>query len=93
MRRNRPTGAAHFSIVGGVRSTAWSFIHIDHVATATAAVEGDGAGTFNVVDDDPAPVAHWLPVLAEAVGAKPPLRNSGAPGAPDFAGAPGSDDD
>jgi nucleoside-diphosphate-sugar epimerase len=27
-----------------------------------------------IVDDDPAPVAQWLPYLAKAVGARPPLR-------------------
>jgi nucleoside-diphosphate-sugar epimerase len=53
----------------------WSFIHIDDVASSTvAAVAGDAVGTFNVVDDDPATVSEWLPALAEAVGAKPPLR-------------------
>lgn len=44
----------------------WSFVHISDVASATAAaVESDVVGTFNVVDDDPAPVAEWLPALAE----------------------------
>jgi nucleoside-diphosphate-sugar epimerase len=53
----------------------WSFVHISDVASATvAAVESDVTGTFNVVDDEPAPVAEWLPKLAEAVGAKPPFR-------------------
>jgi nucleoside-diphosphate-sugar epimerase len=27
-----------------------------------------------VVDDDPAPVAQWLPYLAQVAGAKPPLH-------------------
>lgn len=53
----------------------WSFVHIaDAASAAVAAVEGDAAGTFNVVDDDPAPVADWLPALAQAVGARPPLH-------------------
>ena len=53
----------------------WSFVHINDVALATvAAVESDITGTFNVVDDEPAAVAQWLPELAEAVGAKPPFR-------------------
>jgi nucleoside-diphosphate-sugar epimerase len=29
---------------------------------------------YNVVDDDPAPVAEWLPVLAKTAGARPPMR-------------------
>jgi nucleoside-diphosphate-sugar epimerase len=53
----------------------WSFIHLDDAAAATvAAVERGEAGIYNVVDDEPAPVAEWLPHLAEAVGAKPPLQ-------------------
>ena len=43
--------------------------------SATVAAVGRGApGIYNVVDDDPAPVADWLPYLAEVLGAKPPLR-------------------
>jgi hypothetical protein len=49
----------------------WSFLHVTDLASATvAAIEGDAVGTFNVVDDDPAPVSAWLPALAEAVGAR-----------------------
>ncbi len=50
-----------------------SWIHLDDAAAATViALEHDGAGIFNIVDDDPAPVSEWLPALAEALGAKPP---------------------
>ena len=53
----------------------WSFIHISDVARATAAAVTRGdPGIYNVVDDEPAPVATWLPALAAAVGAKPPYR-------------------
>jgi nucleoside-diphosphate-sugar epimerase len=31
-------------------------------------------GVYNVVDDDPAPVAEWLPTLAQTLGAKKPMR-------------------
>jgi hypothetical protein len=31
-------------------------------------------GTFNVVDDEPAPVAEWLPELARAIDVRPPLH-------------------
>ncbi|GAA4238172.1 NAD(P)-dependent oxidoreductase [Actinomadura meridiana] len=52
-----------------------SFIEITDAAAATlAAIEGGAPGLYNIVDDDPAPVAEWLPYLAEVVGAKPPLR-------------------
>ncbi len=56
---------------GGV----WSFIHVADAAEATvAAVEHGSRGVYNVVDDDPAPVAKWLPALAEELGAKKPVR-------------------
>jgi 2-alkyl-3-oxoalkanoate reductase len=66
--------ARRMPIVGS-GTGVWSFIHLDDAATATvAAVERGEAGVYNIVDDDPAPVAHWLPHLAESVGAKPPMR-------------------
>jgi nucleoside-diphosphate-sugar epimerase len=51
----------------------WSFCHVDDAASATAiAVERGAPGVYNIVDDDPAPVAEWLPELARIIGAKPP---------------------
>jgi nucleoside-diphosphate-sugar epimerase len=59
----------------GAGTGVWSFIHIEDAAAATvAAVEGGPPGIYNVVDDEPAPVSEWAPVLAAAVGAKRPLR-------------------
>jgi nucleoside-diphosphate-sugar epimerase len=53
----------------------WSFIHVADAADATvAAIERGSRGVYNVVDDDPAPVAEWLPVLADQLGAKKPMR-------------------
>ncbi|MGI9007050.1 MAG: NAD-dependent epimerase/dehydratase family protein [Streptosporangiaceae bacterium] len=53
----------------------WSFLHVQDAASAAVAALGDAApGVYNVTDDEPAPVSQWLPVLAAAVGAKPPLR-------------------
>ena len=61
-------------VVGG-GTGVWSFIEITDAAAATlAAVERGEPGVYNVVDSDPAPVAQWLPYLAEVAGAKPPLR-------------------
>jgi nucleoside-diphosphate-sugar epimerase len=54
---------------GGV----WSFVHIEDAARATvAAVEQGRRGIYNIVDDEPAPVAEWLPAVASALGARPP---------------------
>jgi nucleoside-diphosphate-sugar epimerase len=53
----------------------WSFIHITDAAAATAAaVEHGSRGVYNVVDDDPAPVAEWLPYLTHLLSGKQPRR-------------------
>ena len=61
-------------IVGGGHGVS-SFIHVDDAASATvAAVEHGAPGVYNVTDDDPAPMREWIPVYAQALGAKPPLK-------------------
>jgi nucleoside-diphosphate-sugar epimerase len=39
-----------------------------------AAVEHGSRGVYNVVDDDPATVAEWLPALARILGGQEPAR-------------------
>jgi nucleoside-diphosphate-sugar epimerase len=64
--------ARRFPVVGD-GGGVWSWVHVEDAASAAVAALGRGApGVYNVVDDEPAPVAVWLPYLAEAVGAKPP---------------------
>lgn len=59
----------------GDGAAVWSFIHIDDVAAATrAAIENGRPGIYNIVDDEPAAVAEWLPELARMLGARPPKR-------------------
>ncbi|MDQ0892780.1 NAD-dependent epimerase/dehydratase family protein [Agromyces ramosus] len=66
--------ARKLPLVGG-GAGVWSFCHIDDAASAAAVAVTRGApGVYNIVDDDPAPVAVWLPELARAIGAKPPMR-------------------
>ena len=56
---------------GGV----WSFTHVEDAAgAAVAALDHGRASIYNIVDDEPAPVSEWLPALAVALGAKPPVR-------------------
>jgi nucleoside-diphosphate-sugar epimerase len=63
-----------FPVVGNC-GAMWSFIHIGDAAEATvAAVEHGSRAVYNVVDDDPAPVAEWLPALAQELGADKPRR-------------------
>ena len=44
----------------------------DAAGATVLALEHGRTGIYNVVDDDPAPVREWLPVLAQVLGAKPP---------------------
>ena len=61
-------------VIGG-GTGVWSFTHIADAAAATVAAVTRGApGVYNIVDSEPAAAADWLPYLAEAAGAKPPLR-------------------
>jgi nucleoside-diphosphate-sugar epimerase len=46
--------------------------HAAPASATIAAIERAERGVYNIVDDEPAPVAAWLPELADAVGAKPP---------------------
>jgi nucleoside-diphosphate-sugar epimerase len=69
-----PIRKRRFPIVGD-GGGVFSQIHIDDAAAATAiAVEHGQPGIYNIVDDEPAPVREWLPVLASALDAKPPRR-------------------
>jgi nucleoside-diphosphate-sugar epimerase len=43
-------------------------------AARAAAVEHGRRDVYNVVDDDPASVAEWLPVLAQTLGATKPMH-------------------
>ena len=67
-----PIRKRRFPIVGdGGGYSSW--IHLDDAAAGTVlALEHDGPAIYNIVDDEPAPVREWLPVLADALGAKPP---------------------
>jgi nucleoside-diphosphate-sugar epimerase len=59
----------------GSGSGVFSFIHVDDAADATvASIERGAPGIYNVVDDDPAPISAWLPIYADAIGAKRPMR-------------------
>jgi nucleoside-diphosphate-sugar epimerase len=52
-----------------------SFIHVEDAASATvAALDRGSPGIYNVADDEPAKMTEWLPVYAEALGAKAPRR-------------------
>lgn len=66
--------ARKFPIVGD-GAGVWSFVHLNDAAAATVlAIERDGPGVYNIVDDEPAPISVWVPELARIVGAKPPQR-------------------
>ena len=59
----------------GKGTGVFSFIHVEDAADATvAAVERGAPGAYNVTDDEPAAMSAWVRVLAEAAGARRPLR-------------------
>ncbi len=61
--------------IAGNGGGIWSFIHVQDAAQVTAVAVSRGTpGTYNIVDDEPAPVSSWLPFLANVVGAKPPYQ-------------------
>ncbi len=61
-------------VVGG-GTGIWSFCEVTDAAAATVAAVTRGApGVYNIVDDEPAPVAQWLPFLAQCLGVKRPMR-------------------
>jgi nucleoside-diphosphate-sugar epimerase len=56
----------------GDGSAVWSFVHIDDAVAATVSALTAEPGIYNVVDDDPLPVAEWLPAFARWVDAPEP---------------------
>jgi nucleoside-diphosphate-sugar epimerase len=70
-----PVRKRQFPIVGS-GAGVFSFIHLDAAAAATVLALGrHEAGIYNIIDDEPAPVREWLPVLGERARrqAAPPL--------------------
>jgi nucleoside-diphosphate-sugar epimerase len=78
-------GAANDALIEPLRKRQWPivgdgggffpWVHLEDAAAATVlALEHPEPAVFNIVDDEPARVREWLPVLAEAMGAQPPRR-------------------
>jgi len=61
-----------------------SFVHVDDAASAALAALDWPAGPVNIVDDEPATTADWLPVFCAALGAPTPgtARHAAAIGRP-----------
>ena len=62
--------------IPGRGTGVFSFIHVDDAAQATAqAIEHpDATGILNVVDDEPLALNDWVPLFAETIGARKPMR-------------------
>lgn len=54
----------------------FSFIHVEDAAAATVAALEMSPGIYNIVDDDPSPIAVWLPAFAKFICAPAPPRVS-----------------
>jgi nucleoside-diphosphate-sugar epimerase len=65
-------GAGEMPIVG-TGAGRYPFVHVRDAASVTVqAVDRGGPGVYNVVDDEPAPQAEWLPYLAQLLDAPAP---------------------
>ncbi len=61
--------------IAGKGTGVFSFIHVEDAAAATvAALAHSVSGIYNIVDDEPARVADWLPVYAETLNARRPMH-------------------
>lgn len=65
------TRRRRYPVVGAGTGT-FSFLHVDDAAAAFLAALERGDGTYNICDDEPAAGSEWLPVYAQALGARPP---------------------
>jgi nucleoside-diphosphate-sugar epimerase len=66
--------ARRMPVVGG-GAGVFSFIDVRDAAEATAkAVDWDGQGILQVVDDEPIAARDWIPLFAKELGAKPPFK-------------------
>jgi len=76
----RAIGKRQLPLVGQAGGV-WSFVHIADAAEATIqAIEGRGRGIYNVVDDEPAAVAEWLPFAGRgSAGPTPRTPLAGPP--------------
>jgi nucleoside-diphosphate-sugar epimerase len=65
-----------FPVTGG-GGGVWSFVHIeDAVAATLAALTREARGAYNVADDEPSPLAVWLPAYARWLKAPEPPQVS-----------------
>src|SRR6266568_5427637 len=57
------------------RHTRWNCDWSSDVCSSDlAALDRGRRGVYNIVDDEPAKVADWLPYLADVLGAKRPMH-------------------
>jgi len=71
--------AARVPLVEGATGM-YSWLHVEDAASAAVvALERGAPGIYNVVDDEPAPQPEWLPALAQALGADPPVAAETSP--------------
>jgi len=56
-----------------------SFVHVEDAAAAALLALGWPSGTLNIVDDEPAPGAQWVPFLARRLGGPQPPAGTAQP--------------
>jgi nucleoside-diphosphate-sugar epimerase len=71
----RQVRARKYPVVGSGQGI-YSFVHVEDAAAATVAFLEAAPGIYNIVDDDPCPMALWLPAFARLLAAPDPPRIS-----------------
>lgn len=62
-----------FPIIGQGQGI-WNFIHIEDSAKAIVSAIQCAPGIYNIVNDQPIEMGHWLPAFADYLGAPQPLK-------------------
>ncbi len=63
--------ADQFPIAGAGRGM-FSFVHVDDAAAAAVLALVAPCGVYNISDDEPTALSEWLPLYAQALGARAP---------------------
>ncbi|WP_217493926.1 NAD(P)-dependent oxidoreductase [Humibacillus sp. DSM 29435] len=62
-----------FTLVGEA-GAIWSFLHVEDAPSASVAALTQGHGVYNIVDDHPVRIGHWLIEIASITGFLTPRR-------------------
>jgi 2-alkyl-3-oxoalkanoate reductase len=62
-----------FPIIGKGQGV-WNFVHIEDAAKAIVSAMQSAPGVYNIINDEPSEMRHWLPAFANYLDAPSPLN-------------------